>query len=288
MRIFKRFERKSKAEIALHIFVSCIFFLVAMSYVYLLAWIVMAGFKSHTEIVMNPFSLPTEWHWRNYLDVFTELEVNGNTFWHMLFNSCYFSLLGPLIGQLCTISFAYCCTKYKFPGHNLPYTILLIMMTLPLYGSGGATYKIISGLGLVDSYAHLVLAFAGMSSHFLYYRAFYTNLSDAYIEAAMIDGAGDFQTYIRIMLPLAKPLFGALYLMSWLGDWNNYASALIYLPNIPTLAVGIYQFNTEMIYRSRLDILFAACFLVALPALILFTVFNKTLTSSISFGGVKG
>ena len=51
---------------------------------------------------------------------------------------------------------------------------------------------------------------------------------------------------------------------------------------------GIYQFNTEMIYRARLDILFAACVIVALPALILFTVFNKTITSNVSLGGIKG
>lgn len=282
------FKRKSKAEIILHLCVSFLFFLIAMSYLYLLVWMVLSGLKTHTEIVMNPFGLPTTWNWRNFLDVFSLLEVNGNSFLKMLFNSCYFSLLGPLLTELCCIAFAYCCTKYKFPGSSWPYMIILIMMTLPIYGSSGASYKIISGLGLVDTYAHLVIGLAGMSVNFLYYRAFYLNVSNVYMEAAMMDGAGDFATYFKIMLPMAKPIFGALYLTGWLANWNTYESALIYLPNLPTLAVGIYQFNTEMIYRARLDILFAGCVIVALPALILFTVFNKTLTSSVSFGGVKG
>ena len=103
-----------------------------------------------------------------------------------------------------------------------------------------------------------------------------------------MDGAGEFKIWWKVMFPLVRPLFGALFLLTWLADWNNYASALIYLPKLPTLPVGIYQFNTEMIYQARLDILFAACTLTALPAIILFIVFNKTLTTSVSLGGLKG
>ena len=74
----------------------------------------------------------------------------------------------------------------------------------------------------------------------------------------MIDGAGHFKIYFRIMLPQARPIFGALFLTQWLSVWNSYESAMIYLPDLPTLPVGIYQFYTEMMYRARFDILFAA------------------------------
>ena len=70
--------------------------------------------------------------------------------------------------------------------------------------------------------------------------------------------------------------------------WNSYDTALVYLPELPTLPVGIYQFNTEMIFRARLDILFAACVLISIPAVILFIVFNKTITTNVSVGGIKG
>ena len=85
-----------------------------------------------------------------------------------------------------------------------------------------------------------------------------------------------------------KPIFGALFLTNWLGTWNNYESALVYLPNLPTLPVGIYQFNTEMIYRARLDILFAACVIISIPAIVLFVAFNKVITTNVSLGGIKG
>lgn len=288
MRIPKSLRRKSATEVTLYLFVSAIFLLVAASYVYLIVWAVIAGCKTHTEIVVNPFSLPEVWHWEHFLEVFRLLEVNGSNFWDMLFNSVYFSVGGSLLQQFVTMSFAYCCTKYKFPGSNLPYIIIMVMITLPLYGTGGASYRIYKNLGLVDSYTHILAACSGFSMNFLYYRACFKNMSWSYAEAAMIDGANDFKIYQKVMMPMAKPIFGALFLTSWLGSWNNYESALIYLPNLPSLPVGIYQFNTEMIFRARLDILFAACVWVSIPAILLFVAFNKVITTNVSIGGLKG
>lgn len=286
--LFKNFRRKAPMEVALHIFVSCIFFVVAASYVYLLVWAVIAGCKTHNEIVLDPFGLPEKWHWEHFIEVFQRLEVNGNNFWDMLFNSIYFSVFTTLVAQFTTLCFAYCCSKYKFPGQKLVYPIILIMMTLPLYGSGGAAYTLISKLGLVDSYAHILLAIGGFGPQALYYMAYFKNLSWTYAEAAMIDGANDYQIFFKVMMPQAKPIFGALYLTTWLAQWNSYDSQLIYLPSLPTLPVGIYQFNKEMIYRARLDILFAACVIICIPALVLFIVFNKTITTNVSIGGIKG
>lgn len=288
MRLPKAFRRKSGIEIALHLFVSFIFLIVAASYVYIFVWSILAGAKTHTEVIMNPFGLPETWHMQHFLEVFSRLEVNGNNFWDMLFNSVYFSVVGVGLSIFFTMTFAYCCTKYKFPGSTLPYTIILIMLTLPIYGSAGAQYKLVHSMGLVDSYAYVILSAGGFNMLFLYFRAFFTNLSWAYAEAAMMDGANAFQIYFRVMMPMAKPLTGALFLTNWLTSWNNYSNNLVYLPNLPTLPVGIYQFNMEMLYRARLDILFAACVWISIPALILFIVFNKVITTNVSIGGLKG
>lgn len=288
MELFKDFKRKSPIENAIHIVVSVIFMIVALSYLYILVWAFIAGAKSNSEIVINPFGLPTEWHWEHYLEVFHLLEVNGKNFLDMLFNSVWFSVAGVLIQQFTTVWFAYTCSKYKFPGSTIPYTLVLIMITLPIYGSAGATYRLYKWLGLVDTYAHVLASASGFSMHFLYYTAFFKNLSWSYAEAAMMDGANDFQIFFRVMFPQTRTMFGALFLTGWIHSWNNYESALVYLPNLPTLPVGIYQFNQEMIYRARLDILFAACVLVSIPAIILFAVFNKTITTNVSVGGLKG
>jgi ABC-type glycerol-3-phosphate transport system permease component len=288
MKKFRLLGRKTPGETILHLIVSAVFAIIALSYVYMFFCAVMSACKTHTEIIMNPFALPKKWHWDHFIEVISSLEVNGHGFWEMLFNSCFFSVGGALLQTFVTITFAYCCTMYKFPGSNLPYTIILVIMTLPIYGAGGATYALYRQLGMVDSYTHIICSAAGMTGSFLYFRAFFKNMSWTYAEAAAIDGCGPFRLYFKVMLPQAKPIFGALFLTTWLASWNNYESALLYLPNVPTLPVGIYQFNTEMIYRARLDILFAACVLVSIPALILFTVFNKVITTNVSVGGIKG
>ena len=286
--LLKNFRRKAPAEVALHCVVSAIFMLVALSYIYIVVWMVIAACKTHTEIILNPFSLPEVWNWSHFLEVPSLLEVNGNGFFDMLFNSIWFSVIGVLFQQAVCMVFAYTCTKYTFPGSKFVYTLILIVMTLPLYGTSGAMYTLYHNLGLVDSYAQIIASGAVTNKWTLYYIAFFKNLSWTYAEAAQVDGANHFQICYKVMLPQTKPIFGALFLTEWIQIWNNYESALIYLPSLPTLPVGIYQFNTEMIYRARLDILFAACIIVLLPALILFIVFNKTITTSVSAGGIKG
>ena len=288
MRIFNWTKRKSPAEIVLYSMVSLVFLAVALSYIYLLVWAFISGCKTHTEIVMNPFSLPETWHFEHFVDVMKTLRVNGHGFWNMFFNSAYFSVVTAVIQQFTSMSLAYACTKYTFPGSKWIYTIILIIITLPIYGNAGAAYELQYNLGLIDTYARIILGFSGFNMFFLYYVAFFKNLSWTYAEAAMIDGANEFQIYLRVMMPQARSIFGALFLTQWLASWNSYQNELIYIPNLPTLPVGIYQFNTEMLYRARLDILFAACCLITLPALIIFVVFNKTITTNVSIGGIKG
>ena len=286
--MFKSLQRKSTGEKILYCSVSAIFMVVALSYIYILVWTVISSLKTHTEIVMNPFSLPAKWQFQNYLELPELFNVNGHTFFSMLFNSVWFSVVGSIIMQFVSVTFAYACTTYSFPGSKWIYPIILVMLTLPIYGTGGAVYKIYYYLGLVDTYAHVLASASGFNTFFLYYTAYVRNLSLTYVEAAAMDGADDFQIYFMVMLPQIKPLFFANFVVCWLGSWNNYESAMIYLPNLPTLPVGIYQFNVEMIYRARLDVLFAACFIVTIPALIIFGLFNKTLTESVSIGGIKG
>lgn len=286
--MFNSLRRKSRSEKIVFMMVSCLFLVVALSYLYILVWTFIAGTRTHTEIVMEPFGLPAKWNFAHYLEVWDRLEVNGNGFVQMLLNSIWFSVIGAFLTQLCSATFAYCVSKYTFPGSEWIYTAFVIILTMPLYGSGGAQYALYHKWGLVDNYLQILTAYSALNIYTMYYMAYFKNTSNAYYEAARMDGAQDFQIYFRIMLPQAKPIFCSLFLTQWVGVWNSYESALVYLPNTPTLPVGIYQFNQEMIYQARLDILFAACFITVMPALILFIAFNKTITTSVTIGGLKG
>lgn len=112
-------------------------------------------------------------------------------------------------------------------------------------------------------------------------------MSWSYAEAAEIDGANDWQIYFKVMFPQALTMVGSLFLMLWIAEWNSYGTALIYLSKLPTLAVGIYLFNVDMMYSSRPDILYAACTISILPPLIIFIFCNNALMSNVSLGGIK-
>ena len=275
-------------EKVLYIMVSLVFALVAASYLYILIWMFISACKTHNEIIMEPFGLPKTWLWEHFGETFRTLEVNGTGFFQMLFNSIWFSTIPVIINQFTTALFAYTCTKYKFPTSRLPYIITMVMITLPIYGTGGAAYRLNYQLGLINNYAAVFFSVGGFGLYYLYYQAFFKNLSWTYAEAAQMDGANDFDIFFRVMLPLTKPMIAALSIIAWIANWNSYENQLINHPQLPTLPLGIYQFNIEMIYRARMDILFAACLFVTIPALILFIIFNKTITTNVSLGGIKG
>lgn len=290
-KLLQRFKTyMSKLTLAEHIIYSVVlvvFILQAAYNLYYFFFTFTTAFKTHDEIVIAPFALPEIWHWENFIEIFTYLEVNGTGYFGMVFNSLYFATLGPLITQLCTALIAYTACKYEFPGSRLFYPFILITMTLPLYGSGGSLYLVIKNMNLIDSYLHIVLAFSGLNASFLYYHALFKGVSDTYGEAAVIDGANDFTIYWKIMLPQAKGLFVALFVMGWLAEWNNYSGILIYLPNLPTLAGGMYLCHNDMMYDVRLDMVYAGYAVSAIPGLLLFAIFHETMTTSISIGGVK-
>lgn len=291
-RLLSWFSRKSLSEIIVYSLVALIFLAFAFSYVYILFFVAVNGLKSHNEAVMHPWGLPQEYHFSNYTSLFTQLVVYEGTsyeanFLKMLFNSLYFSIIGSLLNMMFTAMAAYVTCKYKFKGSGIFYPLALLIMTIPIYGSGGALYKLYFRLGMINSYGQIFLSWGGFNLQYLYFYAAFSNLSTAYAEAASIDGAGDYTIYFRIMFPQVFNVFGALFILAWVADWNNYSSVLVYLPKIPTLAGGIYLFQAETQATVRQHILYAAYFLVSVPPLLLFAFFNKTFTTNISLGGVK-
>ncbi len=286
-KIKRSFGRRSLSERIVYAIVFVIFAIFALSYVYCLLWCAISGLKTHEDVVMKPFKLNTEWRFKNYLDLFDLLRVGNTDFFGMLGNSVYFSVVGAFLATLCTAMTAYVTSKYKFKGSGIYFLAALVMMILPIYGTGGSMYLLLDKLNLLDSPMMIITSMGGLGVNYMYFHAFFQNVSWNYAEAAQIDGASDYTVFFRIMLPQAMPMFGAIFLLIWMAEWNNYSSALLYLPNMPTLAVGIFLFQQDMTSSARLDILYAGSFITCIPPLILFICFNKVLMNNVSLGGIK-
>lgn len=278
--------RKTPTEYVLYSIVFFIFCVFAFSYIYMVFWCFISGARGAEEVAVDPFGF-SKLNFRNYIDVFNVLEANGASFGQMFLNSAYFSLLGCAITIMTTTMFAYVCCKYKFPGSKLIYNIVIVVITLPIYGSNSSMYKLLFHLGLLNSPLMIVTSIGGFSMFFLYLYAFFSGVSWSYAEAAQIDGANDWQIFFKIMFPQSITMVGSLYVVLWLAEWNSYGTALIYLPKMPTLAVGIYQFQVQMKYNGTMNILYAACFMSMIPPLIIFILCNGALMSNVSIGGIK-
>jgi multiple sugar transport system permease protein len=249
----------------------------------------MSSLKTHQEVVLDPFGFPAHIQWNNYVDILStgKINVNDTSFFGMVFNSVYFSVAGAFLSAMFTSMLAYVTTKYKFPGSKIYPVAVFVAMFLPIYGTGGATYKLWFNLGLIDSYLFVLTACGGMTVYYLYFSAFYRNLSWGYAEAAEMDGANEFQIYFKTMLPQSMTLFWSLFILIWLGQWNDVSTGLLYLKGKPTLSMGLYFFQINMIHDVSKQLLFAGCFLACIPPLLIFIFCNKILTTNVSLGGFK-
>ena len=283
---FRLYKRKTVGEKILYTVVFIFFALFAFSYVYMIFWCGYSGMRTDRALAKDPFGFSAV-RLKNYIDVFSLMESGGTSFGMMFLNSLYFSFLGPALGIMVTSMLAYVTNKYRFPGSGAIYIIVLVVITLPVYGSQSAMYKLLYSLGILNTRLMILTSLNGFSIYYMYFYAFYSGMSWSYAEAAQIDGANDWQIYFRVMFPQALTMVGSLFLLLWITDWNNYGTALLYLSKLPTLAVGIYQFKQRMIYGSRLDILYAGCTISLLPPLVMFIICNNALMSNVSLGGIK-
>ncbi len=106
--------------------------------------------------------------------------------------------------------------------------------------------------------------------------------------AAQMDGANFYQTYFKTMRPQAMPMALTLGILMFIGKWNDYMSPLLYLPKMPTLATGLYRYQTIVERNGNYPVLFAGLFMCLLPILILFGIFSDKLMANINIGGLKG
>ena len=128
-----------------------------------------------------------------------------------------------------------------------------------------------------------------MAKTLLITYSFFRNLPTGYVEAAKIDGAGPFTVFLRVMLPLAKPITSALTIMTFIGNWNDYQNVLLYLESFPTLSSALFLLQeSSHTLGLQTPVFFAGIFISILPVAALFIIFNKQIMENVSVGGLKG
>lgn len=258
-------------------------------------WALVSSGKSSAEIATFP---PTLWPkkplWvQNYTSLWTEAPF-GRWIW----NSVVITTLN-LTGAISSASVvAYSFARFKYPGRNLWFFIMLSTMMLPGEVTLIPSYLIFKTLGWVNTIKPLVVPawFGGGAFNIFLLRQFYMSIPRELDEAAEIDGAGPLRTFLVILLPLSKPAIATAAALGFVGNWNNFMGPLIYLndPDKMTAVQGLRYFALGTTYAQlsagppKDNLLMAASIIVALPCLILFFIAQKYFVQGIVTTGLKG
>lgn len=270
-----------------------VFALYAVTLFYAFLWAVVSACKTNNDFVMHMFALPETWHPENFVKAFTQLRVNvgGNVYVNligMLGNSIWITAGGILLSLACATTMTYVVSKYRFPGRKAVYFLNLVVMMLPIMGSLPAQYRFVTDIGIIDTPFILLMYAGAFGFNFIVLYGFFKNLPWSYAEACFIDGASDFQTFVRVMLPMTLPILTALCVISGIGIWNDYQTPMLYLKSYPNLALGLYKFDDMMIYQADYPTLFAGFIISAIPIFVIFACFSETIMSNVTMGGLKG
>lgn len=272
-----------------------ILFLWAASLLFMLIWGFLVSVTEYTGPLgyANNRSVifPRDFNWGNYVDAFSVIRVETNnnsvTFFGLLFNSLWYSFGSAFLSVMSTVFLAYVVARYKFRYCRIIYAFVLVQMLIPSYGTMSANYELLDSLRLLNSPWYLLTKMGGTGMYFLIVQSYYSNIAATYDEAAMIDGAGHAGRFFRIMLPLGRPVIVAMFLLTFIGTWNDYSTMLVYMEDYPTLASGLYLFADSRDFQGA-PTYFAGIFIAAVPISVLFLCFNKILMENLTIGGIKG
>jgi multiple sugar transport system permease protein len=248
-------------------------------------WMVLGSFKPQAEFLrLPPTWLPETWTLDNYRRLFQNLDFPR------FFTNSLIVATAVTVGNLVFAPMlGWALAKLEFRGKRFLLLLVLATLMLPASATLIPLYVLMSSLNLVNTYPGLILPFlAGPLGVFLT-RQLFLGLPDELIEAARIDGAGEFGIFFRIGMPLAAPVLATLGILTFLGSWNSFIYPLVMTqePQMYTLPVALATFATGQ-YQADHGMLMAGSVVLVVPVLIVFVLMQRWITEGVATTGLKG
>lgn len=265
-------------------------FLTVMSVIWTIPmlWILLSAFRADGSLMSTDF-FPKDWSVRHFTALFTQLVPYDYPRW--LLNTLYVSVMTCILSTILKVLTAYALSRARFKGRKFIMKFSLILGMFPGFMAMIAVYMLLNVLGMLDTLEALILVYsAGAGLGFFLPKGFFDTISASLDEAARIDGAGNFQVFIRIILPLSKPILVYTALISFAGPWMDFmlAKLIIQTNDRFTIPLGLMLMCSE----SNLSLYFgrfaAGSILIAVPIVALYACFQKYITQGMSAGSVKG
>jgi N-acetylglucosamine transport system permease protein len=251
-----------------------------------LLWAVLTSFKTDQEIFTSPWSLPSEWHFDNFVRAWTTANI-GRYFVNSAIVVCAAVVLVMMLGAMV----AYVLARYEFPGRNVIYYTFVTGMTFPIFLALVPLFFVVQNVGMLGTYHGLILVYTAYALPFtvFFLTSFFRTLPGALVEAAMLDGCSHAGAFFKIMLPLARPGMISVGILNFLGLWNQFLLPLVLMPDDDryVLSQGLAVLAANQGYRSDWSALFAGLVIALLPVLAVYIAFQRRIQDGLNIGAMK-
>ena len=251
-----------------------------------LVYAISNSFKPLEELwLFPPPLLPNQPTVENYTGLFSLMANSWVPMSRYLFNTVFITIAGT-VGQVVFASMcAYPLSKHPFPGHKIIFKLIFFSLMFSTAVTSIPSYLIMVRLGWVDSYWALVIPAMGSSMGLYLMKQFMGQIPDALLEAARIDGAGEWRIFWRIVMPMTKPAWLTLIVFSVQNLWNTGSSTLIYSEQLKTLSYAISQIVSGGIARAGVSS--AVMVIMMIVPLTVFIITQSNILETMASSGVK-
>jgi raffinose/stachyose/melibiose transport system permease protein len=248
------------------------------------AYIILGGFRSNSEITIDPSGFPVVWQWSNYGNV-----LRSGTFWGQVANSAVAAVATTVFVVALGLMAAFGLSRYAFRGRGVIYALFTAGLMFPLTVAITPLYILVRNLGLMNSLAGVVvpqIAFA-LPMTIIILVPFLSAIPNELQEAAAIDGLGRLGFFWRMVLRLSLPGVITVGILAFIGSWNAYMLPLFILNNEAayTLPLGTQAFASQYAVDTAKVLAFTS--LSMIPALVFFSLFERRIVGGLT-GAVKG
>ncbi len=249
-----------------------------------LLWMVSASFMpSGPANTFPPPLLPTHATAAHYVELFTRLNLA-----RAFANSLLVSALATLFSLLTNSMAGYAFAKLRFRGRDRTFRLLLAALVIPGQVSMLPLFLLLKSLGFVNTYAGVVVPFMATIFGIFMVRQYALSIPDDLLDAARVDGAGEWRIFSTIVLPVLKPILATLAVFTFLSAWNDFLWPLIVLSDESryTLPVALASLSGEHVQDTEL--MMAGSVLTVLPVLAVFLALQRAYLRGVMMGSVKG
>lgn len=260
------------------------FLLISAVILYPLVWMVYSSFKSNDDIFSDVFALPQVLYLGNYQTVFSEGAM-GTYFKNSLLISVV-SVAGLLAFSALA---AYAFATFEFRAKNVLFVVFLLGLMVPPQALIISGFKLMSVLRLIDTYWALIFTYFGWTSFgILVLRNFFQSVPQEIRDAAKVDGAGHWQLFTRIMLPLARPSLATIAIFNFMWVWNEFIYPLVYTQSNDkyTVPLGVLFLNSQ--YNIEWGLQMTGLTVATLVPLLVYLIFQRQFVRGIMAGALKG